>query len=142
MTSMKEQPYAVWVPFDATSNATIMLRTSRPPRLVLPAIREAMAAIDSDLPLIDVITMEEQISKILQRERMFATLCSAVGILALVLTVIGLYGVMSYGASRRRSEIGVRLALGAVPLDVLTMVLREGLPDRCYWHGNWRSLAW
>ncbi|MBL0161021.1 MAG: ABC transporter permease [Bryobacterales bacterium] len=127
VTSMKEQPYAVWVPFDATSNATIMLRTSRPPRLVLPAIREAMAAIDSDLPLIDVITMEEQISKILQRERMFATLCSAVGILALVLTVIGLYGVMSYGASRRRSEIGVRLALGAVPLDVLTMVLREGL---------------
>ena len=71
--------------------------------------------------------MEEQIAKILQRERMFATLCGGFGILALLLTVVGLYGVMAYNMSRRSQEIGVRLALGALPNDVLVMVLREGL---------------
>ena len=71
--------------------------------------------------------MEEQIAKGLQRERMFATLCQGVGSLALVLSVIGLYGVISYSIYRRRSEIGIRLALGAVRKDVISMVLREGL---------------
>ena len=58
---------------------------------------------------------------------MFATLCNGFGILALVLSVVGLYGVIAYGTSRRRGEIGVRLALGAMPADVVAMVLREGL---------------
>lgn len=71
--------------------------------------------------------MEEQISKGLQRERMFATLCDGFGILALVLSVVGLYGVTAYRTSRRRGEIGVRLALGALPRAVIWMVLREGI---------------
>jgi ABC-type antimicrobial peptide transport system permease subunit len=94
---------------------------------VLPAIQRAITEIDRNLPLVDVVTMEEQIAKGLQRERMFATLCAGFGILALVLSVVGLYGVIAYGTSRRRGEIGVRLALGAMPGDVVSMVLREGL---------------
>lgn len=58
---------------------------------------------------------------------MFATLCGSFGVLAMVLSVVGLYGVMSYNASRRKNEIGVRLALGADRGDVLWMVLREAL---------------
>ncbi|HAX44532.1 MAG TPA: ABC transporter permease [Bryobacteraceae bacterium] len=128
VSSLKERPFTVWVPLDSkSSHATVVLRTTRPPAQVLPAIHEAVARMDRGLPLVEVITMEEQIAKILQRERMFATLCGGFGILALLLTVVGLYGVMAYNMSRRSQEIGVRLALGALPNDVLVMVLREGL---------------
>ena len=127
-TSMKDRPYAVWLPLGKDrQEATVVVRTSVPPQAALPAIRRAMSEIDRNLPMVDVITMEEQIAKGLQRERMFATLCSGFGILALALAVVGLYGVIAYSTSRRRGEIGIRLALGALPKDVVSMVLREGL---------------
>ncbi|HZU23913.1 MAG TPA: ABC transporter permease [Bryobacteraceae bacterium] len=128
-TSIKERPYALWLPFwpAGAQEATVVLRTSAPPRAVLPGIQKAMSEIDRNLPMVDTMTMEEQISKGLQRERMFATLCNAFGTLALVLSVVGLYGVVSYGASRRRADIGVRLALGARPGNVIAMILRQGL---------------
>jgi len=128
VTSIKERPSALWLPFTGDApEATIVLRTSQPPKAVLPAIRQAMRAVDRNLPMVDTITMEEQISNGLQRERMFATLCSGFGILALALSVVGLYGVISFGTSRRRGEIGVRLALGAQPRNVVSLILREGL---------------
>ncbi len=127
-TSMKERPYAVWLPIDKNGlEVTVVLRTNQPPRVAMPAIRQAMNEIDRNLPLADLTTMEQQISKGLQRERMFATLCSGFGVLALVLSIVGLYGVIAYSTSRRRSEIGLRLALGATPGNVASMVVREGL---------------
>ncbi|MGI9074444.1 MAG: ADOP family duplicated permease [Bryobacteraceae bacterium] len=127
-TSMKERPYAVWLPIEKDRpELTVVIRTLKRPQIVVPAIRQAMSEIDPNLPLVDVVTMEEQIAKGLQRERMFATLCTGFGILALVLSVVRLYGVIAYSTSRRRGEIGVRLALGAMPKDVILMVLREGL---------------
>ena len=127
-TSMKERPFTVWLPLGKDSNeVTVVLRTSQRPQIALRAVEASMRKIDHNLPLVDVTTMEEQISKTLQRERMFATLCDSFGVLALVLSVVGLYGVMAYNTSRRQGEIGVRLALGAMPRDVLLMILREGL---------------
>jgi hypothetical protein len=78
VTSMKERPYAVWVPLGRdTKEAVIAVRTSHPPASVLPAIRKTMSEVDRNLPLVDVVTMEEQIAKGLHRERMFASLCGA-----------------------------------------------------------------
>ena len=127
-TSMKERPSAVWLPLDKeSSGVTVAIRTSRTPAMVLPAVRKTLAGIDRNLPLVDVMTMEEQISQGLQRERMFATICSGFGILALVLSVVGLYGVIAYSTARRRGEIGIRMALGAMPKEVVTMIVREGM---------------
>lgn len=127
-TSIKERPSVLWLPFATDSQqATVVLRTADSPLKVLPAIKQAVKEIDGNLPMVDTITMEEQISKGVQRERMFATLCDGFGILALVLSVVGLYGVVSYGTTRRRGEIGVRLALGARPGDVVRLILREGM---------------
>jgi predicted permease len=127
-TSIKERPYAVWLPINKEApEVTIVLRTAGRPQTALPAIRRTISEIDRNLPLVDVMTMEEQIAKGLVRERMFATLCNGFGVLALVLSVVGLYGVIAYGTSRRRAEIGVRLALGAMPRDVVSTVVSEGL---------------
>ena len=128
VTSMKERPYAVWLPLERdAAEAVVVVRTSRPPAALLAAIRRTVEGADRNLPLVDVVTMEEQIAKGLKRERMFATLCGGLGLLAIALSVIGLYGMMAYNTSRRRGEIGVRLALGAVRRDIVVMVMREGL---------------
>ncbi len=126
--SLTHRPQVLWRPFSPKrAEAEILVRTTLAPSAILPAIRETVRRIDPNLPLVDPITIEGQIAKGLQRERMFATLCSAFGVLALILSAVGLYGVMSYNANRRRNEIGVRLALGALPRDVVRLVVNEGL---------------
>src|SRR5437879_13038406 len=90
---MKDRHYAVWLPIEKDrGELTVVVRTLRRPQMVLTAIRRTMSEIDRNLPLVDVMTMEEQIAKGLQRGRMFATLCSGFGILALVLSGVRLYG--------------------------------------------------
>ncbi|HEY3740838.1 MAG TPA: FtsX-like permease family protein, partial [Bryobacteraceae bacterium] len=108
-------------------SATVVLRTSIPPMRALTAIRDAIKVLDPNLPMVDVFTMNQQISHTLQRERLFAWLCGSFGVLALVLCVVGLYGLMSHMAARRTPEMGIRMALGASRQDVLSQVLSEGM---------------
>jgi hypothetical protein len=114
-TSMKERPYAVWLPIDKESpELTVIIRTVQRAQIVLPAICQTMSKVDRNLPLVDVVTMEEQIAKGLQRERMFATLCTGFGGLALVLSVVGLYGVIAYSTSRGGARSASASAEGIV----------------------------
>ncbi len=104
---------------------TYEIRLKTTPESALPAIRDAVASIDKDLPLIDVRMQTEQIADILSPERLFALLAGAFGVLALILACIGIYGVMAYTVARRTNEIGIRIALGAQTGQVLRMVLGE-----------------
>jgi predicted permease len=91
------------------------------------ALRGAVREVAPHLPIANLRTQEQQIDRLLTQERLFARLCGLFGLLALGLSAVGLYGLMSYQVLRRTSEIGLRLALGALPTQVLRMVLRESL---------------
>ncbi len=104
---------------------TFALRTSMDPADVVPSLRQVVQSVDRNLPILDIRTQDEQIVASLQHERIFASLTSGFGVLALVLASVGIYGIMAYSVSRRINEIGIRMALGAQPGQVLRMVLGE-----------------
>jgi predicted permease len=94
---------------------------------VLPEVRDVIRQMDSRLPLLHVRTQQEQTQAQFTQEQLFARLSSFFGLLALLLAMIGLYGTMAYAVTRKTREIGIRIALGARPADVLRMVLGQGI---------------
>jgi len=123
-------PPLVYMPYLQDRPAEVMsfvARTVGDPMASMAAIRQAVQSIDRDLPLINVRTQSELIALSFTREKLFATLSSFFGLLALALVSIGLYGMMSYTVARRTHEIGIRMALGAQSGNVLRMVMGESL---------------
>jgi predicted permease len=103
----------------------VYLRTQVDPRQIENELLERMRQFDPHVPVVELQTMNEQIGFSLRTERLVASLSGVFGGLATLLAVIGLYGVMAYTVMRRTREIGIRMALGAVRLDVIAMVMRE-----------------
>jgi len=110
-----------------TGAAYFAVRTALPPLAIVGAARKAVAAIDPDVPLSDITTQEALRDENITQERMFASLCGSLAALAVLLSCIGLYGLMAYTVARRTGEIGVRLALGAQRDDISRPILREAL---------------
>jgi macrolide transport system ATP-binding/permease protein len=131
-TSLREPPpRMIYTPLaqsdEPPSRFTVSVQTVRDPAALASTVRDTVQSIDKDLVIRYLRTMEQQIDNSLVRERLLATLSTGFGLLALVLAVIGLYGVMAYDVTRRAREIGIRMALGARRGTVLRQILRQCL---------------
>ncbi|HEU5450582.1 MAG TPA: ADOP family duplicated permease, partial [Terriglobales bacterium] len=125
--SIREEAQPV-VFFPATQSkeaaGTFELRTAVPPSAVIPAVERAVASVSKGIPL-QFETLSQQVSDSVVQERLLATLSAFFGALALLLAMIGLYGVLSYLVTHRQTEFGIRMALGARPASILQLVLRD-----------------
>jgi len=102
----------------------IVILTRPEASLSIAQVRQAMASVDANLPIVSIRTLREQVATQFTQQRLIARLTSFFGVLSLVLASIGLYGVTAYNAGRRINEVGVRIALGAKPRSVVALILR------------------
>lgn len=105
----------------------LQVRASGDPALLVPRIREEIRRIDPEIPLADFSTGETLLRESLSQPRHLSFLLTSFSTVAMILAVVGLYGIMAYTVQRKRSEIAIRLALGGTQRDVLLMVIRQGM---------------
>jgi predicted permease len=105
----------------------VVVRTAGNPLALAARVRDELRELDSNLPILKIDTIDQQLELTLIKERLLAALAEFFGILAMLLSCLGLYGVIAYRVARRTSEIGIRLALGAAPAGLLGMVLKESV---------------
>jgi putative ABC transport system permease protein len=118
----------LYLPFSQLpwSSMNLILRTDAPPQSMIGAVRKQIAAVDPDQPLTDVQSVDELIDSARAQPRFLLLLVGAFAGLALVLAVIGIYGVLSFSVAQRRQEFGIRMAMGADREAILAVVLRHG----------------
>jgi predicted permease len=126
---LRDESEQAFVPFleAGSGDATFYVRVRGTPESAFQTLRTIVHNADPALPVMDLRTLDEQVSRSLNTEHMLATLSGGFSLLALVLSVVGLYGVMSFVVTRRTREIGIRLALGADRWSAIWMVLRDAL---------------
>jgi predicted permease len=126
---LREESEQVYFPFFEGEGAagTFYVKIHGTPQAAFASLRAIVRSADPALPMTDFRTMDEQVDRSLNTEHMLATLSGTFSTLALLLSLVGLYGVMSFVVTQRTHEIGIRLALGAMPWSAIWLVLRDAL---------------
>jgi putative ABC transport system permease protein len=109
------------------ADMNLLVRTAGPPQNITSAVRAEIAAVDPDQPVADIQTVDQLVATSLAQPRFVMLLFGVFSVTALALSIIGIYGVLSYWVAQRRYELGIRLALGAQRADILGIVVRRGL---------------
>jgi predicted permease len=125
----KEPPIAVYYPAEQViaRNMYLVIRTTSDPVPMTAAIVKEIQAVDPEMPVYDVGSMDQRLYGSLARQRFSMFLLGVFALIALILAAIGVYGIMAYSVSQRTHEIGVRIALGARPDAILRLVIRQAL---------------
>ncbi len=122
------RPTLYWPQAQVPNNfMTLMLRFDGDPKRALPSVKAELAKLDKDIPVASVATLDELLGDSLRRPRFVMSLLGAFAVAAALLATIGLFGVLSCAVGQRTRELGVRLALGAQPSDLVRLLLGEGL---------------
>ena len=124
-----EPTNVVYIPArqEAPGFTNVLVRTALPPGSLMTAVRDQMRSVDPDQPVQNVQTMAQMLDRQMWPYRVFGSLFAIFATIALVMSAVGLYAVMAYSVTQRKTEIGVRMALGANDRDVRWLILRRGL---------------